>query len=161
VDVAGLIGALGGFVIPGWLGAVLLRVSCRSCAALILGTLALFWSIMLTGALGLPLRFGTVLGTQVFVAVAMASLIFRRRFRPSTGGSLPVDSFSELPDLDIPTRALAIPIGAVCGVFVMRYWIQPLVGFDCPVRWNLLADNILRFKSLDFYPPVTSGDFRV
>ncbi len=49
--------------------------------------------------------------------------------------------------------------GAFWLVVAWRLGFQPLTGPDTTFRWSWLAEQMLSFGSLDFYPPRTGGDF--
>jgi len=148
--------ALALFLIPAWLGLSLLRVSGRGPAVLILAPLMLFWSLMVTLGSGLPLTIPNVGGMQLLTTAIMLIFLMRRRLLRTV---LP-----KKPAFSIPRGHLWL-IGAIAlmilGALMFRSWIQPLMGLDCPVRWNLLARRMLELKNLDFYPPLSSEDFRI
>ncbi|MBI2815191.1 MAG: glycosyltransferase family 39 protein [Opitutae bacterium] len=49
--------------------------------------------------------------------------------------------------------------GAFWLVVAWRLGFQPLNGPDVTFRWSWLAEQMLRFGSLDFYPPRSGADF--
>jgi hypothetical protein len=49
--------------------------------------------------------------------------------------------------------------GAIAVVLVLRLALQPLSGPDVVFRWAWLPEQMLRFGSLDFYPPRSHDDF--
>ena len=44
-------------------------------------------------------------------------------------------------------------------IVVYRLTVQPLSGPDVAFRWSYLAEQMLRFGTLDFYPPRSGADF--
>ncbi|HVZ65880.1 MAG TPA: hypothetical protein VG936_15045 [Lacunisphaera sp.] len=44
-------------------------------------------------------------------------------------------------------------------IVAWRLWAQPLSGPDVNFRWSWLAEQMLRFGTLDFYPPRSGADF--
>jgi hypothetical protein len=48
---------------------------------------------------------------------------------------------------------------AFWGIVLWRLAVNPLSGPDVSFRWNYLAEQMLRFGSLDFYPPLAGADF--
>jgi hypothetical protein len=76
----------------------------------------------------------------------------------------------------VPVRASATELNSSFACFTkMGHWLplylafwaivgyrlvaQPLSGPDVYFRWSWLAEQMLQFGSLDFYPPRSSGDF--
>lgn len=142
------------FLTPAWLGVTALRVSARGPATVILSPLILFWSVMGALGLGLSLEFWNILWMQTLLSGMVFFVLVRqgrlRLILPSFPSSLMPRSY---------LRPVAGMAGLVLGLFVIRLWVQALLGFDCPVRWNLLAQRMLSLKNLDFYPPLTAQDF--
>lgn len=53
----------------------------------------------------------------------------------------------------------ALLYGAFWLIVVYRLGFHPLDGPDVTFRWSWLAERMLQFGSLDFYPPRSGGDF--
>lgn len=49
--------------------------------------------------------------------------------------------------------------GAFWLIVIWRLGVYPLSGPDVTFRWSWLAEQMLRFGSLDFYPPRSGADF--
>ena len=47
----------------------------------------------------------------------------------------------------------------VWAALVLRIWQNPLAGPDIEFRWGFLAEQWLKFGSIDFYPPRSAADF--
>ncbi len=156
LDLMAVVVAVVFFMLPGWLGVSALRVSGRGPAGLILSTLTLFWSVMVVLALGLPLRFGPVLVMQVLVS----GIVFALLVKQGRGRAVLPRRFQSR-GVSFEMLVLVAAISLVGCVLVIRLLVQPLMGFDCPVRWDLMARQMLSLEGLDFYPPITAQDFRV
>jgi len=150
------------FLLPGWIAASWLRAPARFSAAVILSTLSLFWSLMLTLAMGLQIDFVVLFGFEVLLSAFLFGAMIRHvgGWREASAGLRP--HLSKM-SLSLPSKML-IPAGLaalVFMIFLLRLWVDPLSGFDAPVRWNLLARKMLELKTLNFYPPISSADFKV
>lgn len=147
-----LLGA--GLLVPGWLLGRALGTPAGGPGAL-LGSAALLLNILLlldvAGITITAFHLGTVL------AVLCMGLILVARQRPdaSTEASTPRPVWRWQP-----WHWLLVPAGLGFLAIVVRVGWQPLSGWDCYVRWDFLARQIVRTGSLGFYPAVTADDFR-
>jgi hypothetical protein len=101
---------------------------------------------------------GATLGAALGIITLAALVIARaRRHSESQSGEDPEGVFttSWLGELGPWTVLYA----AIAVVLVLRLALQPLSGPDVVFRWAWLPEQMLRFGSLDFYPPRSGDDF--
>ncbi len=153
-------GAVAVAAVPGWLAASWLRVPARAGAAFIVATLSLFWCVLLVAGLGAPIRLAPVMAAELGLAALLAGLglrrlgpgAFLRAMRPARwpGAAAGLGVGSMLP---------ALGGGLVLAVLALRLSVQPLIGYDVTIRWDLVARQVLAVQSLEHYPPQTAADF--
>lgn len=131
---------------------------------MILRTLRLPWS--LAGAfagsavtlylLVLGFSFGGITISLPLLSVALGLVTALARLMPAREAATEVS----------PWHACFTRLGGwtpLCALFWLvaawRLGTQPLTGPDVYFRWSWLAEEIVRFGSLDFYPPRTGEDF--
>lgn len=137
-------------------GALLLRALRLppSLAGSFIGSAAvLYLSVLLLALTHVPIDLGTLTGV-----LALASLAAWAWARPAPA---PVTSHAEIRPCAFltglgPWSPLYLAFWAVIG---WRLVTQPLNGGDVDFRWSWLAEQMLQFGSLDFYPPRTADDF--
>jgi len=144
---------LAGLLLPGVLFLRALRLP-RSLAGSVAGSAA-FWylSVLLLNLIHLRISLASLL----IVLVGFAALCELWEEHGRLGDPMPA------PEA-VPFRLGALrgwlPLYVVFwGVVAWRLGVNPLSGPDVSFRWNYLAEQILRFGSLDFYPPLTGADF--
>lgn len=115
----------------------------------VLATASLFSATLLAQLLGLPLGFASV-GAGLGLLAGGLALAERRAAPPPCGPWRPPG----------PRAAWAV-VALLCAILAVRCALQPLSGFDTVFRWGYLAQLLLEQRSLDFYPPRSTEDFRL
>lgn len=140
---------LAGLLLPGSMILRALRLPWSLAAAFVTSGATLYATVLLFAATGTPISLyslATALGL-----VALAGRLVPGR-RPTTDLT---SSFACFTNLGWWTPLYA----AFWGVVVYRLALQPLSGPDIGFRWSWLAEQMVRFRSLDFYPPRSGADF--
>jgi hypothetical protein len=147
-----LIPAAAVFLLPGWILGRLFGTPLSAVTAF-LGSAALAFNlILIQDALRLPIDLATVGGALLIVTLALALWAGRRRVSLAPHWQPPI----------LPSRSEWLwLIPAVLGLasIAVRALVEPLVGYDNPVRWDYLGRLILTHHSLAYYPPVRMQDF--
>lgn len=145
-----------GLILPGIMLARTLRVEHPWAIAFPLSALFLVETIILFSLTGIPIRLSTMSGALV-VWVLLCQIISRRRtsdpIRPCTG-----------EDSNPPVYLLTAILVFSCSLLMamlLRTTLFPLCGPDTMFRWEGLALALLQQQSLDFYPPVSAGDYAI
>lgn len=143
---------LAGFFLPGYFA--LQRLGCPlPWAGAFVGSILLqFHCVLFFHVLGLPINQVT-LGSSLAVLGLAGWWLAGKRAMPQ-----PIR-----PVLAFAWRDLAwlIPVIAAGASVLARTLIEPLSGWDNVFRWNHLALLIHAQESLNAYPPVSAGDFRI
>lgn len=116
-----------------------------ACAAV--GILSIYFSFLCAECLGLRFDFEVLILIQCILAGGIGGLW---RFFPVAAPSLR-SSNSLDPFYKVIVLSVAVSMG-------LGYLTKPLAGPDQYFRWSFLADQIFRWRSLSFYPPVRLGD---
>ncbi|HEY4302363.1 MAG TPA: glycosyltransferase family 39 protein [Candidatus Didemnitutus sp.] len=142
---------IAGLIVP---GTMILRAARlpRSLAGAFLGScFVLHGLVVLFACLHFPISVVT-LGLGLFGTSAVLALVSLRPNRTEAAPASPPDFLSSMGWALIPYALLWL-------VVAYRLATDPLNGPDVQFRWARLADEILRTRSLDFYPPVSAADF--
>lgn len=144
---------LAGLLVPGSLLLRVLRLPWMLSGAF-LGSAALLHAQVLLGTLtGLPFSFLPLAGGLGLVSLALAA--WQRRARPPLPWPEETGSFHHLTRLGWWTPLALL----FWGIVAWRLGTQPLNGPDTGFRWSWLAEQGLRWGSLDFYPARSAADF--
>ncbi len=148
--------AILGLLIPGYFVARALRAPVPWASAFPLSALVLTQIVIAYTLLGIPIRFGYVLGAVVAVILISVAVWLRRNSRAE--GEL------DNTALQHPSKKYvvlsAILIGLVLLGMSIRTALYPLSGPDTVFRWNVLPGLMIKYEGLAYYPPVTSEDFK-
>ena len=146
-----------GLILPGMLLARTLRVEHAWAAAFPLSALILVETTILFSMIGIPLHLSTMSGALILWVLLYQLIISLRRSatplaHPSTESS---NSSSNL---------IAVTLVFICSILIavmLRTTLSPLLGPDTTFRWEGLALAMLQHQSLNFYPPVSAGDYAI
>jgi hypothetical protein len=142
------------FLLPGWLLHRRIRSPAPE-ATIFLGSAALLALLVFGFALArLPLARGPLLAGWGAMILVVA---WCTRTSPVLAGRAE-------PVLRQPggTDWLWLAVAAIgLLAIVLRAVLDPLSGYDNGFRWDYLARAMLAYGRLDFYPPVTAGDFDI
>jgi len=146
-----------GLTLPGFLFARQLRLADAWAAAFPFSALFLVETVIGFSVIGVPVRFGTMAGALlIFIAGTLVAGTLRRG--ASEAEPLP-DEETRLPRY-LPAVVLLVA-AAILATVVLRTSYFPLRGLDTTFRWEGLARAMLQQHSLDFYPPVSAGDYSI
>ena len=141
---------LAGLLLPGTLLLRALRLSWSLAAAFVTSAAVLYVAVLVLACTG-----GTISLPTLGAILAGVSLL--ARFVPSRRDQLTglSSSFALFAKMGwwLPLYA------AFWAVVIYRLGTQPLSGPDVSFRWSYLAEQMLQFGTLDFYPPRTAADF--
>ncbi len=143
-----------GLLLPGWLLGRILRSPVPALSAF-LGSAVLLFDLVL-GFDALQIRLGpvTLAGGLAVLNVALLVMAWRLRPSPATAPTPPA------PEPVSLTRWFwLVPPALALVAIAARAIGEPLSGFDNIFRWDFLARQMLSQGNLNFYPPVTAGDF--
>jgi hypothetical protein len=124
------------------------RPDWAACGAI--GLFAIYLSFFCSELLG----FGFKVGTLAIIQLAAAAGI---GYTWRIFGHQPAERSSPLR-LTLSGMLLILSVAAANAA---GYLTKPLAGPDQFFRWSFLADQIFRWKTLDFYPPVKAGDLEM
>ena len=145
---------LAGLLVPGATLLRALRLPCSVAACFAASAVILYGSALALDALGLRLSLVSLTGALAIVTAAI--FLAPRRGETSladeNGDAGPLAPFTQL-GVFAPVMLL---YWGVIGFLLFR---EPLAGPDTQFRWGFLPEQWLRQGALDFYPPVSSGDF--
>lgn len=145
-----------GLIFPGYCLARLLRCRTPWPAATPLSILILFCGVFLLNALRIPLTFTAVLAWELGVLILLGSLCWLKRpARVEEAGQNRVSKGATGASLPLLVGTILVSLVAAYVSFMV-----PLSGADTLFRWEFLARQIIRYQTLDFYPPVTPADFQ-
>jgi hypothetical protein len=140
---------LSGLLLPGSMLLRALRLPWSLAAAFMASSAMLYLVVLTFTSTGVPISVTTLAGALFILTVA-------GRLLPARADHLTAPS----PLAFLGTLGRWLPLYLVFWAIVgYRLWFQPLSGPDVSFRWTYLAEQMLRFRSLDFYPPRTSADF--
>jgi hypothetical protein len=140
---------LAGLLVPGSMVLRALRLPWSLASAFVTSAAALYAVVLLFACTGFTI-------SLVTLTVALGAVALAGRFVPTR----PVfpelnSSFSCFTKMG-PWLPLYLAFWIIVGY---RLVVQPLSGPDVNFRWSYLAEQILRYGTLDFYPPRTGTDF--
>src|SRR5476651_81982 len=140
---------LAGLIVPGSILLRVLRLPWSLAAAFVTSSAMLYAVVLLFACTGVPISLLTLAGALGVLALAGRLIPVRRTSTELTS------SFSCFTRMGwwLP---LYLAFWAIVGYRLV--W-QPLSGPDVYFRWSWLAEQMLQFGSLDFYPPRTGADF--
>src|SRR3954465_7098369 len=140
---------LAGLILPGSMLLRALRLPWSLAAAFAASSAVLYLVVLLFGATGVTISLVT-LGAALAIVTVLARLVPARPSSVQLSSSFA--SFSKMGDWLLLYLAF-------WAVVAWRLGTQPLSGPDVYFRWSYLAEQILRFGSVDFYPAHTAADF--
>ena len=146
-----------GLILPGMLLARTLRVEHVWAIAFPLSALILVETTILFSVIGIPICFNTMSGALIVWALICQLIISLRR---SATLLAPPPTESSNPTSNL----VAVTLVFICSLLIavmLRTTFFPLRGPDTSFRWEGLALAILQHQSLDFYPPVSAGDYEI
>lgn len=140
---------LAGLLLPGSMLLRALRLPWSLAAAFVTSSAALYVTVLIFAWTGATISWATLAG-------ALGAVALVGRFIPVRNPAIPQSSsfacFSQIGGW--------LPLYLVFwGIVGYRLMAQPLNGPDVYFRWSYLAEQMLRFGSLDFYPPRSGPDF--
>ncbi len=148
-NVLRLVLLLAGLLLPGTALLRALRLPWSLAAAFVTSSVVLYVVVLVFACTGATISLLTL-------AAALGLLTLAGRLVPVRGRPVSLNSsfacFSRM-GCWLP---LYLAFWAIVGY---RLAVQPLSGPDVYFRWSWLAEQMLRFGTLDFYPPRTGGDF--
>ena len=146
--------ALSGFLLPGYLLTRLLPSAGVVLSSFLGSIVMLFWVVLGNQLLGLPLDL-THVGGGIGVAVLVLSLAaWKKKASPAqvhTTNAKPALRADHLLYLTAASLGLAS--------ILARSYIDPLSGYDNAFRWNGLGLEMIKTKTLSFYPAVSTEGF--
>lgn len=140
---------LAGLLLPGSMVLRALRLPWSLAAAFVTSAAVLYVVVLIGACTGLTVSLVTL--TAALGLVALAGRMVPTRPNPDALNS----SFSCFTRIG-PWLPLYL---AFWAVVLYRLVAQPLSGPDVYFRWSYLAEQMLRYGSLDFYPPRSGADF--
>lgn len=146
-----------GMTLPGYLLARLFRVEHAWAVAFPLSALFMVETIIFFSITDIPIRFSTTSGALLLCAFCCLIISSARRPAHQEGSFCAKNSV-------LPPRLVAIILISAIAIIVtlaFRTTQFPLRGLDTSFRWEGLARAMLQQQSLDFYPPVSAGDFSI
>lgn len=140
---------LAGLLLPGTMLLRALRLPWSLAAAFVTSCASLYAVVLLFACTGLPISLAT-LALALGLIAAGAGYAAKRPSLTELSSSF--SCFSRMG----PWLPLYAAFWLVVGY---RLVAQPLSGPDVYFRWSYLGEQMLRFGSLDFYPPRSGADF--
>lgn len=138
-----------GLLVPGSMILRLLRLPWSLAAAFVISSATLYTTVLLFAWTGWPISLLTLAVALGLVSLAARSIPMR--ISTATHESS-FACFSKMGGW--------LPLYLVFwGIVGYRVAFQPLTGPDVYFRWSYLAEQMLRFGSIDFYPPRSGPDF--
>ena len=140
---------LAGLLLPGSMLLRALRLPWSLAAAFVASSATLYVVVLLFACTGITI-------SLVTIAVSLGLVTLAARLVPARRGVTELtSSFACFTRMGY-WWPLYLAFWAVVGY---RLITQPLSGPDVYFRWSYLAEQMLQFGSLDFYPPRSGGDF--
>ena len=144
-----LILLLAGLLVPGSMLLRALRLPWSLASAFVTSTAALYVVVLVFACTGVTISVVT-LGAALGAIALLGRLIPARRSTTELTSSFAC--FTRM--------GWWLPLYAVFWAIVAyRLLFQPLSGPDVYFRWSHLAEQMLQYGSLDFYPPRSAGDY--
>jgi hypothetical protein len=140
---------LGGLLLPGSMLLRALRLPWSLAAAFATSAATLYVAVLVFAWTGAVISLAT-LGAALGLVALLARLVPARASSTQTSSSFAC--FAQMG------RWLPL-YGAFWLIVAWRLGVHPLNGADVAFRWSWLAEQMLRFGSLDFYPPRSGEDF--
>lgn len=140
---------LAGLLLPGSMLLRALRLPWSLAAAFVTSGATLYAVVLIFAFTSAPISLATLAGALGLITLA-ARLVPVRQDAGRLAAAFP--SFSQMG----PWLPLYVAFWAVVAY---RLIVQPLSGPDVNFRWSWLAEQMLHFGSLDFYPPRRGADF--
>lgn len=144
-------------ILPGYFTAKILRSRTPWSAAVPFSILILFFGVFLLNSLGVHLTFTAVAAWEFGAFVLLGVMLFFKRHVIGMDAALHGTSNRN----SVVFYPLIAGTTLVCLVAAYTSVMVPLSGADIQFRWEFLAKQIMRYKTLDFYPPVTPADFQI
>lgn len=144
-----ILGTLVGFVLPGLGLSRRFSSPIPACTTFLISILNLFLVTLIYQLLGLPIQF-----LSLFPSLAFLSILCLYLGRQGSVSGLTISDWKA-------HRGIALLIGALCLLMLIRTTMWPLSGADTSFRWNLLATQIFKRGHYNYYPPQTSADFEL
>ena len=140
---------LAGLLVPGSMVLRALRLPWSLASAFVTSTAALYATVLLFACTGLTI-------SLLSLAAALGLVALVARYVPARPGAAELN-----PSFSCFTRMGPwLPLYAAFWLIVAyRLVVQPLSGPDVYFRWSYLAEQMLRYGTLDFYPPRSGADF--
>jgi len=140
---------IAGLVLPGTMVLRALRMPWSLAASFVISCAALYVAVLVMVWTGSPISLTSLAGALGAVALA-------GRLVPTRAPADPhASSFACFAGMKGWTPLYL----AFWAIVIYRLCTQPLCGPDVSFRWSYLAEQMLRFQSLDFYPPRSGEDF--
>jgi hypothetical protein len=149
-----------GLIIPGYLLGKSLNSRSPWLTSVPLSILLLTAGVLLLDSAGFAISFGAVLGWELSITLILLFYLFKSKPVTSRFAYRNIWDRISLNNPDRELFPLIAGIALVVLVSVTVAYMVPLSGFDTPFRWDFLAKQLLRYQTLDFYPPVTGKDFQ-
>jgi hypothetical protein len=147
---------LAGLIVPGAVVLHALRLPATLALSFVGSTLALYVTVLVLQLFDLPISLGALV-TGLLGFVVIARLAGRRRDAVAESSSLLARDRRLNP---LTGMGAWLPLYLLFWVAVLwRAWHEPLAGPDTEFRWSFLAEQMLRLRTLDFYPPRSAADF--
>ena len=144
---------LAGLLLP---GALLLRALAmpRSLAgSFLLSAAVLYLQVLALALTHAPITWLTLACGPVLVVIACSALLIHRGNSPAVSEAPPLFPYFTGMGRWLPLFLLVV------AVLAWRVSLDPLSGPDVRFRWSYLAEQMLRYGTLDFYPALTAPDY--
>lgn len=145
-----------GLLLPGATVMRALRVPASVATSFIGSALALYVTVLVLHSIGERISLLS-LGVGLGAITLLAQLVHLREGVDGTSSPFlkRLRDYNPLTGMG-PWVLVYLVFGAAA---IWRAWHEPLAGPDVEFRWSFLAEQMLRFGSLNFYPPQTTADF--
>ena len=143
-----------GLLLPGYLLQRCWRSPSPAVASFLGSSLVLFYLVVGLDALHLPLDRG-----RLAAALAAVNLLLWWLARHAAARRSSVENVQPPARERLTLWPWGLPVVLACCAVVCRAFIDPLSGWDNIFRWDFLSRQLLHAGTLDFYPPVSTGDF--
>jgi hypothetical protein len=140
---------LAGLLLPGSMLLRALRLPWSLAAAFVTSSTTLYVVVLIFAWTGTTISLATL-------ASALGGIALLARFVPARRSATELSSSFSC----FSRQGYWLPLYLVFwSIVAYRLTTQPLSGPDVNFRWSYLAEQMLRFGSLDFYPPRSGADF--
>lgn len=143
-----------GFLLPGYLLARLLQSREKVCTGFVLSILLLYNGGLLLRFTNLPVRFETMLGYLLLATALLGVMTYRKPLATAPAREM-ASELAAWPRMNVVLPCVVV----MAAIMALRCTVQPLAGYDAPIRWDLLAAQMLEHERFDFYPPLIASDF--